>query len=149
MKGYTACTGNRWYAVIYHGLDPVTGREQRSWHAAGASQDDAETLARKLVNEIQGRDDEGRSLTFGAYLTDRWLPSKQIALRPTTFAGYRRNVELHILPVLGKVKIRRLTIRRGPLRLRQAEVDVAGRASRTDRPHGRARHRTTSAMQSP
>ena len=45
MKGYTARKGNRWYAVIYHGLDPVTGREQRSWHPAGASQDDAPAKA--------------------------------------------------------------------------------------------------------
>ena len=34
MQGYTTRKGNRWYAVIYHGLDPITGREQRSWHAA-------------------------------------------------------------------------------------------------------------------
>ena len=27
--------GNRWYAVIYEGIDPVTGRERRSWHAPG------------------------------------------------------------------------------------------------------------------
>ena len=35
MQGYAARKGNRWYAVIYQRLDPVTGREQRSWHAAG------------------------------------------------------------------------------------------------------------------
>ena len=35
MKGYLAHKGNRWYAVIYEGLDPVTGRERRSWHPAG------------------------------------------------------------------------------------------------------------------
>lgn len=42
MKGYVAQKGNRWYAVIYHGLDPMTGREQRSWHPAGAERSDAE-----------------------------------------------------------------------------------------------------------
>jgi hypothetical protein len=35
MNGYVARKGNRWYAVIYEGLDPVTGREIRRWHAAG------------------------------------------------------------------------------------------------------------------
>lgn len=35
MKGYVARKGGRWYAVIYEGLDPVTGRERRSWHTAG------------------------------------------------------------------------------------------------------------------
>jgi hypothetical protein len=36
VKGYVAHKGDRWYAVIYEGLDPVTGREIRRWHAAGA-----------------------------------------------------------------------------------------------------------------
>jgi hypothetical protein len=26
MKGYITHKGNRWYAVIYEGLDPITGR---------------------------------------------------------------------------------------------------------------------------
>ena len=26
MKGYVAKKGDRWYAVIYEGLDPVTGK---------------------------------------------------------------------------------------------------------------------------
>jgi hypothetical protein len=34
MKGYVA-RGDRWYAVIYEGLDPVTGKERRRWHPAG------------------------------------------------------------------------------------------------------------------
>jgi len=29
MKSYVARKGNRWYAVIYEGIDPVTGRERR------------------------------------------------------------------------------------------------------------------------
>lgn len=30
MKGYVAKKGSRWYAVIYEGIDPLTGKEQRS-----------------------------------------------------------------------------------------------------------------------
>ena len=47
-------------------------------------------------------------MTFGAYLESRWLPAKKAALRPSTYAGYRRNVELHITPTLGRIPIRRL-----------------------------------------
>ena len=32
MKGYVARKGDRWYAVICEGLDPVTGKERRRWH---------------------------------------------------------------------------------------------------------------------
>jgi hypothetical protein len=49
MKGYVARKGERWYAVIYEGFDPVTGRERRSWHPAGTIRADAERLATRLA----------------------------------------------------------------------------------------------------
>lgn len=49
MKGYVARKGNRWYAVIYEGTDPITGRERRSWHPAGCERGDAERLAARLL----------------------------------------------------------------------------------------------------
>lgn len=33
MKGYVAHKGDRWYVVIYEGLD--TGKERRRWYPAG------------------------------------------------------------------------------------------------------------------
>lgn len=108
MKGYVAKKGRRWYAVIYEGIDPVTGKERRSWHAAGTKRADAERLAARLASDRDGRNDEVRALTFGAYLTARWLPGKRIVLAATTYSGYRRNVENHIVPALGRIGLRRL-----------------------------------------
>ena len=108
VKGYVAKKGDRWYAVIYEGSDPVTGKEHRSWHPAGTSREEAERLAARLAKELNGRNDEGRSLSFGAYLTTRWLPGKKLELARSTWDGYRRKIERHILPTLGKVSIRRL-----------------------------------------
>ncbi|MEN8040091.1 MAG: tyrosine-type recombinase/integrase [Actinomycetota bacterium] len=108
MKGYVAKKGDRWYAVIYEGLDPVTGKELRKWHPAGTSREDAKRLAARLAKDLNGRNDEGRSLTFGAYLTTRWLPGKKLELARSTWDGYRRKIDRHILPTLGKVAIRRL-----------------------------------------
>ena len=108
VKGYVAKKGDRWYAVIYEGLDPVTGKERRSWHPAGTSRQDAVRLAARLARELNGRNDEGRSLSFGAYLTTRWLPGKKLELARSTWDGYRRKIDRHILPVIGKVPIRRL-----------------------------------------
>ncbi len=108
MKGYVVRKGDRWYAVIYEGLDPVTGKERRIWHPAGESRADAERLAASLAAELNGRDDGGRSLTLGVYLTARWLPGKKVELAHSTWDGYRRKVELHVLPSLGRIPIRRL-----------------------------------------
>ena len=108
MKGYVAKKRDRWYAVIYEGLDPVTGKERRRWHPAGTSRKDAERLAARLAAKLNGRNDEGRSLTFGAYLVTMWLPGNKHELARSTWDGYRRKIERHILPTLGKVSIRRL-----------------------------------------
>jgi integrase len=58
------------------------------------------------------RNDCGRRTgpTLGVYLTRTWLPSKQVTLRPSTWDTYRRNIELHVLPELGRVPIRHLRV---------------------------------------
>ena len=68
----------------------------------------AERLAARLARERNGRNDEVRSLSFGAYLTTRWLPGKRAALATSTWDGYRRKIDRHILPTLGRIAIRRL-----------------------------------------
>ena len=108
MRGYVARKGNRWYAVISEGLDPVTGKERRRWHPAGTSREEAERLAARLAAEVNGRNDQIRSLTFGACLTNHWLPGKRINLAESTWDDYRRKIDRHILPVIGRIPIRRL-----------------------------------------
>ena len=108
MNGYVAKRRGRFYAVIYEGLDPVTGRERRRWHPAGTDREQAQRLAARLAAEEQGRADAVRSLTFGAYLRGQWLPTKKLQLAASTYRGYERNVQRHILPVLGRISLRRL-----------------------------------------
>jgi len=108
MKGYVARKRDRYYAVIYEGLDPVTGRERRSWHPAGTDRDEAEKLTARLAADRNGRDDAARSLSFGSYLTTQWLPAKRLELAASTYHGYERNTLLHVLPALGKIGLRRL-----------------------------------------
>lgn len=108
MKGHIKKRGDRYYAVIYEGRDPVTGKELRRWHPAGTDRADAERLATKLAAQESKRTEAVRSLTFGAYLTSQWLPAKQLHLATSTYRGYERNVQRHVLPTLGRVSIRRL-----------------------------------------
>ena len=108
MNGYIAQRRGRFYAVIYEGLDPATGKERRTWHPAGTDRAAAERLAARLAAEEQGRADAVRSLTFGAFLTGQWLPGKKLQLAASTYRGYERNVELHVVPALGRIGLRRL-----------------------------------------
>src|SRR3954454_1604851 len=99
MQGYIARKGDRYYAVIYEGLDPLTGRERRRWHPAGTDRAMAEQLASDLAERrCQDGGHERASLTIAVYLTQRWLPSKQMALRPSTWDAYRRVIDLHLVP---------------------------------------------------
>lgn len=108
MKGHIKKRGDRYYAVIYEGLDPVTGKEIRTWHPAGTDRAEAERFAEKLAAAAAKRIGAVRALTFGAYLTSQWLPAKKLQLATSTYRGYERNVQRHILPVLGRISIRRL-----------------------------------------
>lgn len=110
MRGYVAKKGNRWYAVIYDGVDPKTGKERRRWIAAGTRKGDAE----KLVTEMVKRRNEGNVVvadksTLGAYLVERWLPIQETKVRKSTYDSYRRNIELHVLPTLGRCPLDKLT----------------------------------------
>jgi hypothetical protein len=60
MKGYVRQRRGRYYAVVYEGRDPVTGKERRSWHPAGTDQAEAERLAAKLAAEEKTKVDAVR-----------------------------------------------------------------------------------------
>jgi len=108
MNGYIAQRRDRFYVVIYEGRDPVTGKEQRRWHPAGTDRAEAERLMKKLAAAETRRVEGVRSLTVGAYLTSQWLPAKKLHLATSTYRGYERNVQLHVLPTLGRTGLRRL-----------------------------------------
>ena len=52
MRGYVAKRRNRFYAVIYEGIDPVTGHERRRWHPAGTDRAAAEQLTGAALRPI-------------------------------------------------------------------------------------------------
>lgn len=110
MRDYTAGKGNRYYAVIYEGVDPATGKERRRWYSAGFRKGDAE----KLVTEPVKRHNDGdyrapEKNTLGSDLLERRLPGRRAQLRPSTFDSYERNIRLHVLPLMGNVPLQRLT----------------------------------------
>lgn len=107
MRGYVVAKGSCFYAVIYEGVDPITGRERRRWHAAGPDRDAAEQMAKSLAAK-ETDTTKPAGLTLAVYLQQRWLPAKKVSLRPSTWDSYRRRVVQHVLPRLGTVPLRRL-----------------------------------------
>jgi integrase len=111
MRGSVAKKGKRWYAVVYDGVDPATGKYRRRWVPAGTRRGDAEKLLADLVKRShEGNTVVSERITLGAYLLDRWLPVQAARLRRSTFDSYRRNIERHVVPALGAVPLDKLAV---------------------------------------
>jgi integrase len=108
---YVVQRDDRFYAVVYDGIDPLTGRERRRWHPAGSSRRDAEALAANLEHEAGTTGAHTRSsgsVTLRRFLVEDWLPAKRLALRPTTWGRYAWMANHYVAPALGEVPLRRL-----------------------------------------
>jgi integrase len=105
--GYVTNRDGRWYAVSYEGLDPLTGRDRRRWHRA-SDEADARTLADALPS---ARPPSTRGITMSRYLCTRWLPTRQDRLRTTTAFRSEQMIDRYVLPHIGRVPLRSLTIR--------------------------------------
>lgn len=111
MRGSVAKKGKRWYAVVYDGVDPATGKYRRRWVPAGTRRGDAEKLLADLVKRShEGNTVVSEKVTLAAYLLDRWLPVQEPRLRRSTYDSYRRNIERHVVPALGAVPLDKLAV---------------------------------------
>jgi len=104
---YVVTKAGLYYAVIYEGVNPVTGKERRRWHRCSDSAD-AQALACRLSAQRARARKSGSSMTLADYLLGRWLPAREVALSPTTYARYVISVEHYLLPHLGHVQLRQV-----------------------------------------
>ena len=99
------------YAVVYAGVDPITGKDRRTWRAAGTIRSEADAMVERLVDDsrlLRTVETSARGLTVGAYLQNSWLPAKKIEVRPTTLARYEWMVTHYVIPHLGTILLRHL-----------------------------------------
>ncbi len=110
MRGGIHKKGNNYYAVVYDGIDPGTGRKRRRWVPSGPRRADAERVLADLVRrKYDGEPVPTERLTVAQYLTERWLPVQKSRLRRSTYDSYRRNIDLHVLPALGRRPLTKVT----------------------------------------
>ncbi len=111
MRGTIQKKGKRWYAVVYDGVDPGTGKARRRWVSAGTRRCDAEKVLADLIQrKYEGEQVVTHKGTLGEYLVERWLPVQETQVRPTTFDSYRRTTALHVVPSLGRRPLDKLTV---------------------------------------
>ncbi len=96
----------RWRAQYY--VETPKGRKRRS--VSAASKQEARRLMMRGMYESQGIVEfDSATLTVGKYLR-QWLESSaKSSVAPRTFANYELQVEQHLIPALGHLRLDKLT----------------------------------------
>ena len=66
-------------------------------------------LADLIRRKYEGEPVPTERLTVAQYLTERWLPVQKSRLRTSTYDSYRRNIDLHVVPALGRRPLAKVT----------------------------------------
>lgn len=99
----------RWYVVLDLGFGE-DGRRRQKWHGGFATRREAEAARAELVTNLNTASYVlPRRITLAEWVRDSWLPMSEPRVKPTTFHSYQRNLELHVLPTLGRKPLQQLT----------------------------------------
>jgi len=98
----------RYYAAITVRWNPVTGKPIRQKVSAKTQ---AEVLAKLRQLEMErslGARLDREKVTVAEWL-ERWLTNyAELKLRDTVYPGYRSNMELHVIPIIGHIPLKDL-----------------------------------------
>jgi integrase len=109
VRGGTRKRGTTW--TWYLGVvDPATGRRRQLSKGGFRTKREAQAALSEAMTALQsGTFVEPSKLTLGSFLTEQWLPTARVAVRPTTWTTYRIYAEAQVLPALGHVPLQALT----------------------------------------
>lgn len=112
-------TGYAWQVIIESGFDG-NGNRKRRYKTVNGTKKDAEKVKTQLLAELhQGTLIEPSKLTLQEYLREWMKTYVEPNLSPTTNDGYRVNIEKHIIPNIGHIRLQELS----PLHLQRLYKD--------------------------
>jgi integrase len=109
MRGSVRKDGSSWMFVVDlpRGLEGARRQQKRRGFTTKRAAEIA--LAEALQRANSGSFVEPSKLTVGEFLVGQWLPTVESNLRPSTFASYAGNIERHVAPAIGTVRLQTLT----------------------------------------
>ena len=97
-----------WTIQVYLGEDSVTGKKRYLSRTVKGTKKEAELALAKLVQAAEsGLDFDATRLTLEAF-ADRWLTNVQPRVRAKTHHRYAELFRIHIVPVIGKIRLDKL-----------------------------------------
>ncbi len=111
MSGYSRRRSKgSWEVVVELGRDPLTGKRRRAYQTVKGPKRAAEDQQAKLFHSVRtGAYVEPTRLTVAEYLQSWLADHVRTQVRPSTFQSYRVQVERHLIPGLGTIKLAQLT----------------------------------------
>jgi integrase len=98
----------RWQASILIGYNPETGKPKRKYFY-GRTRKEVQQKLNEIIPEVQaGTYREPANITVAEWFTTWLKVYMKSSLRPTTWESYRYQVEGHIIPALGHLKLPQL-----------------------------------------
>jgi integrase len=100
-----------WELRVSAGRDPLTRRYRYVSRSFRGSKKEAEVALAQLLTEVsQGRGGLVGADTTLAQLVEAWLELKRDSLSPTTWEGYAGKARFRLIPALGDIPVRKLTV---------------------------------------
>jgi len=85
--------------------DPMTGKRRQKWHSGYRTKVEAERARTDLLSKLdQGTYVTPTMVTLGPFL-EEWLDTIVTTVRRNTADSYRRNLENHVIPRIGNVRL--------------------------------------------
>jgi integrase len=108
MRGHITKRGDSWTAIVDLPADPATGK-RRQKRVTARTKREVELQVAELIHKAEsgGFTDAGK-VTVREFF-DRWLESAAPTLRPSTARRYRDVARLHIVGVIGNLKLAKLS----------------------------------------
>jgi integrase len=102
--------GKTWTWYLDIGSDPLTGKRRQAskggFKTKKAAQEDLNTaIAKRQRGELAKRSKR----TVRDFLQDEWLPTVETTRRPSTAANYWTNIKVHVLPLIGDIRLQALS----------------------------------------
>ncbi len=98
-----------WYVVVDIGQRD-DGRRQQKWHGGFKTRRDAERALAELVQSLEKQTYvTPQHVSLAEFARDEWLPTMRTQVKHSTWDSYRRNLELHVFPVLGGTQLQQVT----------------------------------------
>ena len=107
MRGSMRKRGAGWQLAVYAGWS--AGKRKYVYEVVHGSKREAEARLNALLNEVQSGKRGAPTKTTLQTLADAWWETASRELSPTTRRGYRRLLDVRILPALGRKSLTRLT----------------------------------------